>query len=154
MQIAQDHVVAFHFTLTNADGDLIDSSRGQLPFIYLHGHDNLVSGLEQALEGHQKGDSLEVIVPPELGYGEPDPNLIQTLPRAMLPADAEITVGMTLQADTDDGQLPVRITAMDDDTITVDGNHHLAGETLHFSIEIRNVRPASAEEIAQGYPDP
>ena len=111
MQIAQDHVVAFHFTLSNAEGDLIDSSRGQLPFIYLHGHGNLVSGLEQALEGHQKGDSLEVIVPPELGYGDPDPGLIQTLPRAMLPADAEIAVGMTLQADTDDGPLPVRITA-------------------------------------------
>ena len=154
MQITQDHVVAFHFTLTNAAGDVIDSSRGQLPFLYLHGHDNLIAGLEQALEGHRKGDQFEVVVPPELAYGAVDLDLIQTLPRSMLPADVALEVGMSLQADTDGGQMPVQVTAVTDDTITVDGNHHLAGQTLHFAIEVRNIRPASAEEIAQGYPDP
>lgn len=154
MQITQDHVVAFHFTLTNSTGDVIDSSRGQLPFLYLHGHDNLIAGLEQALEGHRKGDQFEVVVPPELAYGAVDPDLIQTLPRSMLPGDVALQVGMSLQADTDGGPMPVQVTAVTDDTITVDGNHHLAGQTLHFAIEVRNVRPASAEEIAQGYPDP
>lgn len=154
MQITQDHVVAFHFTLTNAQGELIDTSRGQLPFLYLHGHDNLIAGLEQALEGHRKGDTFDAVVPPELAYGEADPGLVQTLPRNLLDDSVELEVGMTLQADTDDGQLPVRITALDGATITVDGNHPLAGQQLHFAIEVRNVRPASAEEIAQGFPDP
>lgn len=154
MQITQNHVVAFHFTLTNEHGELIDTSRDQLPFLYLHGHDNLIAGLEQALEGHRKGDTFDVVLPPEQAYGPVDPNLIQTLPRTMLPADASLEVGMTLDADTDDGQMPVRIVALDRDNITVDGNHHLAGQTLHFSIEVRNIRPASDEEIAQGYAHP
>lgn len=154
MQITRDHVVAFHFTLTNSAGDVIDSSQGQLPFLYLHGHDNLIAGLEQALEGRCKGDRFEVVVPPELAYGAVDPELIQTLPRSLLPDDVALQVGMTLQADTDDGQMPVQVTQVTEDTITVDGNHHLAGQTLHFAIEVRNVRPASAEEIAQGYPHP
>jgi len=153
MQITQDHVVAFHFTLTNDQGEQIDSSREQLPFLYLHGHDNLIAGLEQALEGHQKGDHFAVTVPPELAYGPVELELIQTVPRNMLPT-AQLEAGMQLTAETADGEMSVRVVNWDDDGITVDGNHHLAGQNLHFDIEVRNVRPASAEEIAQGYPDP
>lgn len=153
MHITQDHVVAFHFTLTNDQGEQIDSSRGKLPFLYLHGHDNLIAGLEQALEGHRTGDVFEAVIAPEDGYGPVDLELIQTVPRSLLGSEP-LEVGITLTADTAEGDMAVRIVSFDDDTITVDGNHHLAGQTLHFAIEIRNVRPASAEEIAQGYPDP
>ena len=153
MQIAQNHVVAFHFTLTNEQGEQIDSSRGQLPFLYLHGHDNLIPGLEQALAGHQKGDTFEVVIPPEQAYGQVELELVQTVPRALLDLD-QLEVGMTLQADTPDGEVAVRVVSWDDETITVDGNHHLAGQPLHFAIEVRNVRLATAEEVAQGYPDP
>lgn len=154
MNITRDTVVAFHFTLTNDRGEQIDSSRGQLPFLYLHGHDNVIEGLEKALEGRSKGDQFDVVIPPEQAYGPVDLDLIQTVPRTMLPTDVALDVGMELQADTDGGQMPVRIIALEGDTITVDGNHRLAGQTLHFSIEVRNVRPASAEEIADGYAHP
>ncbi len=154
MQIQENYVVAFHYTLRNSDGDELDSSRGRLPALYLHGHGNLVRGLERALSGRTVGDHFEVVVPPEQGYGLHDPELVQVLPREMIEQEAEIRLGVEFQAHTEDGLLPVRVVALSDETVTVDGNHEWAGEDLHFSIQIRHIRPATREELASGVADP
>lgn len=158
MLIANNRVVAFHYTLTNERGEKLDTSRGGLPLLYLHGHGNLLRGLEQALEGRSSGDRFTVTVAPELGYGERDAELVQRVPRAALDAAGVIEagvieVGMQLQAHSADGELPVRVIAVDTDSVTVDGNHPLAGETLVFDVEVRNVRDAEQEELETGFAD-
>lgn len=153
MLIAKDRVVAFHYTLTNSRGDTLDTTRGGLPLLYLHGHRNLLPGLEQRLEGHSSGDCFTVTLVPEEAYGLRDGELVQRLPCALFDATAGIAVGDTLQAQSEDGELPVQVIAVDAESITVDGNHPLAGETLHYAIEIRHVREAAEDELEEGVAD-
>ncbi|HVL02431.1 MAG TPA: peptidylprolyl isomerase [Dongiaceae bacterium] len=153
MRIANDYVVAFHYVLKNQQGEELDSSRGQLPLLYLHGHGHLLPGLEQALEGRESGDKCVVTLTPEQAYGVHDAELVQQLPRDAFGAGAAIELGMQLQAHTEDGEIPVRVIAMDSDSLTVDGNHPLAGQTLIFEVEIRNVREALPEELEEGEVD-
>ena len=153
MLIANNRVVAFHYTLKNIAGDELDSSRGQLPLLYLHGHNNILPGLEQALEGHSVGDHFTVTLRPEQGYGVRDPELVQRLPRSALEGAGELQLGMQFQAQTEDGEIPVRVIELDAEHVTLDGNHPLAGQTLQFDIEIRNVREALAEELEEGMAD-
>lgn len=154
MQIHADCVVALSFVMRNDQGDVLDTTQGRLPLLYLHGHGQLIPGLERALEGRAIGDVFDVILPPEQAYGQSDAELVQCLPRAALDANVAVTVGMCFEADTHDGPLPVRVTALTDDTITVDGNHEWAGATLHFSVQVRHVRRASPQELADGEVDP
>lgn len=153
MLIANNRVVAFHYVLKNEQGEELDSSRGQLPLLYLHGHNNILPGLEQALEGHSLGDHFTVTLRPEQGYGVHDPELVQRVPRSALEGANELQLGMQFQAQTEDGEVPVRVIGLDAEHVTVDGNHPLAGQTLLFEIEIRNVRDALAEELEEGMPD-
>lgn len=153
MLIAKDRVVAFHYTLTNSRGETLDTSRGGLPLLYLHGHRNLLPGLEQRLEGRSSGDCFTVTLAPEAAYGLRDVELVQQLPRTLFDAHGGIAVGDTLQAQSEEGELPVQVIAVDADFITVDGNHPLAGETLHYEIEIRHVREAEKEELEEGVAD-
>lgn len=151
MQIADRRVAQFHYTLTNDQGDVIDSSTGHEPLTYLHGKGNIVPGLEKALEGKQAGDKLKVSVPPDEGYGVLQPQLIQQVPRSSFQGVDDIKAGMRFQAETEHGPVLVRVTQVTDDTVTVDGNHELAGQTLHFDIEITDVRDASVEEVLHGH---
>lgn len=153
MLIANNRVVAFHYVLKNEQGEELDSSRGQLPLLYLHGHNNILPGLEQALEGHSLGDRFTVTLRPEQGYGVHDPELVQRVPRSALEGANELQLGMQFQAQTEDGEVPVRVIGLDAEHVTVDGNHPLAGQTLLFEIEIRNVRDALPEELEEGMPD-
>lgn len=153
MKIQMNSVVAFHYTLKNISGTELDSSRGGLPLLYLHGHGHIVRGLERALEGRERGDVFEVVIEPEDAYGVHDPELVQQVPRHAIETAAEIALGMQFQAHTEDGPVPVTVVAMDDETIIVDGNHALAGEQLHFSVEIRHVRAASEQERLEGVAD-
>lgn len=118
---------------------------------YLHGAGNIVPGLENALTGKQSGDKLKVTVAPNDDYGLQDPARIQTVPREAFHGVAEIQVGMRFQADTSQGPVPVVVTAVTDKTVTVDGNHELAGHTLHFDVEIIDVRDATLEELTHGH---
>ncbi len=151
MQIAENTIVQIHYTLKNATGDVIDTSAGQEPLAYLHGGGNIVEGLESALAGKVIGDKLDVTVEPERGYGERREDLVQDVERSNFVGVEEIEVGMQFLAQTPWGEQPVTVIAVADDSVQLDGNHPLAGETLNFSVEVVDVRQASEEELQHGH---
>lgn len=151
MQIAERTVASFHYTLTDDAGRVIDSSSGHAPLTYLHGAGNIVPGLEKAMIGRSIGDAFNVVVAPEEGYGEPNEMLVQVVPREAFQGVDELAVGMEFQAHTPQGPMSVSIAKIEGDEITVDGNHPLAGRTLHFAIEVTDVREASLEEVMHGH---
>ena len=136
MQIENNRVVSIAYTLRDNDDNIIDQSEDG-SFCYLHGASNIIPGLEDALTGKSSGDELAVSVKPEDGYGERDEARIQSVPREMFPADQEITAGMQFHAQSPDGHaIMVTVASVEDDQITVDGNHPLAGKELHFEITL------------------
>jgi len=151
VEIAADRVVTIHYTLKNDEGAVLDSSSGGEPLAYIQGHGNLVTGLEKALEGQQEGAALAVVVSPQDGYGVHDAALIQRVPKRSLQGSGEIKKGMQFQARTDDGMRLFTVTAVVGDMITLDGNHPLADQTLHFEVQIVGVRAATAEELEHGH---
>ncbi len=151
MQIAKDKVALFDYTLTNDAGDVLDSSQGGEPLAYLHGAQNIIPGLEKELEGKVVGDSLKVTVEADEGYGEYNEALTQVVASNMFEGVDKIEEGMEFQAETADGVQVIRIAKVDGDNITIDGNHPLAGERLHFDVAITEVREATAEELEHGH---
>ncbi|AJY51589.1 MULTISPECIES: peptidylprolyl isomerase [Halomonadaceae] len=151
MQIAQNSVVAFHYTLTNDAGEVLDSSEGREPLTYLHGAGNIIPGLEKELEGRAAGEKLNVSVSPEEGYGELQEQLMQEVPRDAFQGVESIEPGMQFQAQTQGGPLMVTVKKVEGDTVVVDGNHPLAGQQLNFDVEIAEVREASSEEVEHGH---
>ncbi len=151
MQVSHHKVVSFHYTLTNDAGDVVDSSNGGEPLAYLHGEQNIVSGLENALEGKAIGDSLKVTVEPADGYGEYNDALTQVVPKSMFQGVDEVEVGMQFQAEAAGGMQVIRVAAVDGDDVTIDGNHPLAGERLHFDVSIEEIRESSDEEREHGH---
>ena len=152
--IAAGMVVSLHYTLKNDAGDVLDQSDSKAePLVYMHGAENIVPGLERKLSGRKVGDKLEVVVEPADGYGTRDPRGVQDVPREAFPPDAPIEVGASFVVETPDGQpMQLWITKLEKDTVTCDANHPLAGERLHFSVEILGVREATAEEKEHGHP--
>ncbi len=151
MQIAQDSVALIDYTLTNDAGEVIDSSNGGEPLAYLHGHQNIIPGLEKALLGKTVGDSLKVSIAPAEGYGEVNPSLVENVPSNLFQGVEQIEVGMQFHAQTGGGMQVITVTAVEGDTVTVDGNHPLAGQTLHFDVTVKEVRAASQEELDHGH---
>lgn len=151
MQIANDVVALIEYTLTDDQGNVIDSSVGGEPLAYLHGAGNIIPGLESALEGKQVGDSLKVSVAPAEGYGEKDDGLLQVVPRSMFRGVDQIEPGMQFHAQTDYGMQVITVTTVEGDNVTVDGNHPLAGQNLNFDVKVVEVRAASAEELEHGH---
>ncbi|MER1102007.1 peptidylprolyl isomerase [Pseudomonas aeruginosa] len=152
MQIAANKAVSIDYTLTNDAGDVIDSSAGGAPLVYLHGAGNIIVGLEKALEGKNVGDELSVAIEPEDAYGEYSAELVATLTREMFEGVDELEVGMQFHASAPDGRMQiVTIRDIDGDDVTVDGNHPLAGQRLNFKVKVVDVREANAEEIAHGH---
>ena len=146
--IAKDKIVLIEYRLTDDKGTLIDSSDDGGPLGYLHGHGNLIPGLESHLEGMSAGDDYKVRVEPDQGYGLRDEEMVATVPREQF-GDEEIAPGMSFGAMTDDGPITVVITAVEEDTVHVDANHPLAGIALNFEGKIVEVRAATQEELAQ-----
>jgi FKBP-type peptidyl-prolyl cis-trans isomerase SlyD len=151
MEVNADRVVTIHYTLRNDASEVLDSSAGGEPLAYIQGHGNIVAGLEKALEGRRSGDRFSVTVPPAEGYGVRDPALVQRLPRRTLQGAGEIQRGMQFQARDQDGVRVFTVTAVAGDMVTLDGNHPLADQNLHFEIEIVDVREATAEELEHGH---
>ena len=141
MSITRDQVVSIHYTLKNDAGEVLDRSAGGEPLTYLHGHGNLIPGLERELAGKSAGDKLQVTIAPADAYGEYDPQLVQRVPRRTLKGLADIRVGTRLQAQTEQGARAVTVTQIVGDMVTLDGNHPLAGNTLHFEVEVAEVHP-------------
>ena len=151
MQIVKDAVVQIHYTLKNDAGEVLDSSSEAEPLVYMQGRGNLIAGLEKALEGKRAGDSLSVSVPPEEGYGVRDESLVQDVPRSAFEGVPSVEVGMQFHAESNHGPRTVTVTDVSADTITVDGNHPLADQRLHFAVEVVEVRAASEEELSHGH---
>lgn len=151
MQIAENKVVTLNYTLTDDSGKVIDESKDG-SFVYLHGAHNIIPGLEDALAGRSTGDTVDVSVPPEKAYGVRDPSRIQSASREMFPADTEIEPGMQFHAQGPEGQsVVIMVVSVEGDTVTIDGNHPLAGVQLNFDVEIVEVRDATAQEIEHGH---
>lgn len=151
MQISNNKVVLIHYTLTNDEGEQLDSSHGQDPLAYIHGMGNIIPGLENALAGLKAGDTLKVSIPPADGYGELDNEMIQTVPRSAFEGVDEILPGMQFQAQSPEGMQLVTVIDVDGDDIILDGNHPMAGMTLHFDVEITEIRDATPEELDHGH---
>lgn len=149
MNIAQNTIAAIDYVLTSGDGEELDSSAGQEPLVYLHGAGHLIPGLEAQLAGKAVGDTFQAVIPPAEAYGERDDQMVQDVPRGDFPDGMELEIGMTLQAQSPAGVQVVTVVGLEDDKVTLDGNHPLAGVTLHFDVTVRDVRAATAEEIAQ-----
>ena len=151
MNVAPNKVVCIHYTLRDEAGAVLDSSSGRVPLAYLHGNGNLIPGLESTLDGKSAGDKLEVTIPPEQGYGVRDAGLVQILPRGKFAEIGEISPGMQFQMKGPRGARLVTVTNVERDFVTVDANHPLAGKTLHFQVEITEVREATREELKHGH---
>ncbi|MGA1205929.1 MAG: FKBP-type peptidyl-prolyl cis-trans isomerase [Opitutales bacterium] len=151
MQVTNDHVVSMHYTLTSPNGEVIDSSKGKEPLAYLHGHGNIIPGLEKQLEGKVVGDKLVAEVPAGEAYGEHNPELIVKAQRSQFPEGVDLQAGMQFQAQTPQGPRVAKITEVEGDTISVDTNHPLAGVDLKFDVEITDIRAAKPEELSHGH---
>ena len=151
MKVTKDIVVSMAYQVKTEDGTVVDQSTVDAPLDYLHGHENMIPGIEKALEGRSVGDKFDVVVAPEDAYGEHMDELVQRVPAEVFHGVDEITVGMRFLADTDQGQIPVEITEVDGDFVVVDGNHMLAGQTLSFDVEVVALREATDEEKEHGH---
>jgi FKBP-type peptidyl-prolyl cis-trans isomerase SlyD len=151
MQISANMVVSIDYTLTDDQGTVIDSSEGREPLAFIQGIGNIIPGLERALEGKAQGDSLKVRIAPEDGYGERSDDLTQAVPKQMFESADEIEVGSQFQTMSETGPQIVTVVAVDDEHVTVDANHPLAGENLNFDVTIVEIREASAEELEHGH---
>jgi len=143
----KDKVVTFHYTLTNAEGEQMESSRDGDPITYLHGANNIVTGLEKAMEGHAIKDSFTAALEPEEAYGVRNENNIQRVPLKRLKGIGKISVGQILNLQTNKGQVQVTVLKVGRFNVDVDGNHPLAGQQLTFDVEIADIREASKEEL-------
>ena len=147
MEITKHKVAAIHYTLTDNQGNVLDSSSGREPLHYIQGIGNLILGMEEGLEGKKKGDKFQIKVSPERGYGLKDPAMMQKVPLTAFGGE-KVQVGMKFQ--TNQGHV-VTVTEVSADTVTVDANHELAGVELNFDVEVMEVRNATAEEISHGH---
>lgn len=150
MKIEQDKVAQIEYTLTNSAGDVMDKSNGQ-PLAYLHGHHNLIPGLEAELNGKAVGDKFTATIAAAEAYGEKHDAMIQQVPSDLFQGVEKLEVGMRFEAQSEQGVQSVEITAIDGDQVTVDANHPLAGQDLTFEVEVVGIRDASAEELEHGH---
>ncbi len=151
MIISNDKVVTIDYSLTDEEGELIDSSVGEEPLIYLHGHHGIIPGLEQALAGHRTGDKVEVSIPPEEGYGDWDEDLVEVVSKEDFDDPEDLEIGTQFETETDEGARLATVIDIEGEDVTVDLNHPLAGMTLNFDVTILDVRDATAEELAHGH---
>jgi FKBP-type peptidyl-prolyl cis-trans isomerase SlyD len=145
-------VVSLEYTLT-IDEELVESTDEDGPIEFLQGYQEIIPGLEQAVAGMVVGQEKEVIIEPEDGYGEYDPEAVEEVPLSIFPDDMDLSLGMPVELYDEESEETVEgyIAEVRTDTVLVDMNHPLAGETLNFSIKVLGLRPATAEELAHGH---
>lgn len=151
MQIARNRIAKIDYTLTDDAQNVLDSSNGGEPLSYIHGVGQIIPGLEKALAGKSAGDTVQVAVAPQEGYGERDAELLQVVPRDRFESPERVAVGMQFHAQGAGGPQVVTVVGVDADNVTVDANHPLAGKTLHFDVKVLEVRDATEEELRHGH---
>lgn len=151
MKTARNMVVSFHYTLKDDAGEVLDSSSGREPLSYLHGHGNIIPGLERALEGTAVGYRSQVTVGAADAYGETNPDLVFEAPREQFPTDMKLETGARVYAEGPEGSVSFTVVRVTDTGAVLDGNHPLAGKQLHFDVEVVDIRPATKEEITHGH---
>lgn len=151
MNIAKDKVVSIDYTLTGDQGNVIDTSQGKEPLAYLHGAGNIIPGLENALEGKNQGDQVKVSIAPEQAYGPKDDRLVQQVPRTAFQGVDQVQAGMQFQANTQQGPRLITVVDVQGDQVTIDANHPLAGQTLHFDVNVVGIREATDDEKTHGH---
>ncbi len=151
MKAASGMVVTMHYTLSDDGGAVLDSSQDGDPLTYLHGHGNIVPGLEKALEGKEAGHKSRVTVVPAEGYGDVNPDAIFEAPRAHFPEEANLAEGQRVYADGPNGQIVLTVVRLTETGAILDANHPLAGKTLRFDVEVVEVRDATEEELSHGH---
>ena len=150
MNITADTVPTLNYTLKDEKGEVIDESK-DASFVYLHGHSNIIPGLENALDGKSKGETFNLVLEPQDAYGEYNPEITQIIAREAFGGET-VEVGMQFHAEDDNGQMVlITISEIDGDNITIDGNPPLAGVTLHYDVEVMDVRAATEEELSHGH---
>ena len=150
MEIKANTVVSMDYTLTGSDGQVIDTSTGGEPLVYLHGHGHIIPGLESAIEGRSAGDELSVSVQPEDGYGPYREELVQQVPLEAFDGVEKVEPGMSFRAESAAGPMTVMVREVGSETVTVDANHMLAGQVLNFQVAIKDVREATENEKSEG----
>ncbi len=152
-RVAQDVVVSLQYRLSLDDGSLVEESETGDPLVYLHGHDNIIAGLERELEGMAVGDQKSIVVEPEDGYGEYDEDDMEQVSNTDMPPGFEPEVGMLLEVhdEEEDEDYVAIIREVNDDGMLLDFNHPLAGERLHFEVTVLALRAASDDEIDHGH---
>ena len=151
MNISKDSVVTMNYTLKNDAGEVMDTSAGREPLVYLHGVGGLIPGLEKELEGKAADDKLNVIIAPEDAYGTRKDDLLKVVSKDGFQGDEELAVGMRVQLDTEQGPVIAEISDIADNDVTLDLNHPLADMTLHFDVEVLEVREATTDELSHGH---
>ena len=151
MEIKKDRVVTIDYSLSDDVGRIIDSSEENEPLVYLHGNDNIIPGLERELEGKIPGETLSCSIPPTDAYGERNESLVFKVNKKDFGDNVEVAAGMQFEAHGEDGTLIVTVVNVDGEEVTLDANHPLAGETLHFDVKVVDVREATPEELEHGH---
>jgi len=154
MIISKGTVVSIDYTLRDDDGNIIDQSDAGRPLVYMQGYGNIIPGLENAMEGKAEGESVDVRVIPEEGYGLSRPEMIQVVPSERFEGmEGGVEVGMQFHARTaEGGYVTVRVVKVENDEVTIDGNHPLADQHLNFAVTVKEIRLATVEEMEHGHP--
>jgi FKBP-type peptidyl-prolyl cis-trans isomerase SlyD len=142
MKVDLNKVVSIHYTLTDNNGTVLDSSAGREPLAYIHGMGHLIPGMEEGLDGRTTGEKLNLKISPEKGYGVRDERMVQEIPVSAF-GGQEVKPGMQFEAGSEEQRFIVTITNIGTETVTVDGNHPLAGVELNFDVELLDVREAT-----------
>ncbi len=153
MQIAKNTIVTIAYQLSNLAGETLENACENNDAVsYLHGgYDGIFPTVEEALEGKNVGDKVEVTMEPEYAFGEYEADLLRVEPRHLFPAEIEVGMQFEGAAEGTEEFMLYTVTELTDDTVVVDGNHPLAGQTLKFDCTVLDVRSASPEEIAHGH---
>ena len=151
LTVKNHHVITLNYELKDEKGQVIDSSNHDGPIVYLHGAQDILPGIESAVEGQEVGGKASCSIPPEEAYGVYDPQKVQKVPRSAFVGIDELKVGMHVQEQTAQGPLLITVKEIEGDEVTIDANHPMAGQTLNFELEVAGIREASAEEVSHGH---
>jgi len=140
-------VYSVNYWLKNSEGVVIDTSEGGVPMVFIQGSKNTIQGIQDAVVGRSVGDKIEAIIPPELAYGQHDPELTSVVSRSVFDGVEQVSVGMKFQTNTGGEAKVVQVVDVKGEDVVIDANHPLAGLTLTFELEVVKVREATEHEL-------